>query len=72
MDQFRGAGVHRRLRFSLYYLRNVIQLDSLVMMTELAGYLLIFCVALSVLLGSVGFITSFVFVTKMFGGVKVA
>ena len=50
----------------------MIQLDSLVMMTELAGYLLIFCVALSVLLGSVGFITSFVFVTKMFGGVKVA
>ena len=66
-----STGVYAFL-FSLYYLRNVIQLDSLVMMTELAGYLLIFCVALSVLLGSVGFITSFVFVTKMFGGVKVA
>ena len=66
-----STGVYAFL-FSLYYLRNVIQLDSLVMMTVLAGYLLIFCVALSVLLGSVGFITSFVFVTKMFGGVKVA
>ena len=57
--------------FSFYYLSILVKLDNVLIIVESVGYLLIFSILFSILTGAIGFITSFIFIDKLFGNVKV-
>ena len=57
--------------FSFYYLSILVKLDNVFVIVEIVGYLLIFSILFSIVTGTIGFISSFFFIDKLFGSVKV-
>ena len=57
--------------FSFYYLSVLVKLDNVLVIVEIVGYLLIFTILFSVVTGTIGFISSFFFIHKLFGSVKI-
>ena len=57
--------------FAFYYLSVLVRLDNVLVIVEIVGYLLIFSILFSILTGTIGFISSFFFIDKLFGSVKV-
>ena len=47
------------------------RLDNVLVIVEIVGYLLIFSILFSILTGTIGFISSFFFIDKLFGSVKI-
>lgn len=57
--------------FSLYYLVVAFNISNVLVLVEAVGYLLILSTIFSLFTGCVGFLASFVFVSALFGSVKV-
>jgi len=57
--------------FSLYYLIVAFNISNVLVLVEAVGYLLILSTIFSLFTGCVGFLASFVFVSALFGSVKV-
>lgn len=57
--------------FAFYYLSVLVRLDNVLVIVEIVGYLLIFSILFSILTGTIGFISSFFFIDKLFGSVKI-